>query len=64
MWKKSSFCKADQDMCVEVNGLDDGIGRIEVRSSQKSHVFVSFTADEWDAFVAGAKRGEFDLPKG
>jgi hypothetical protein len=47
-------------MCVEVNGLDDGIGRIEVRSSQKSHVFVSFTADEWNAFVAGVKKGEFD----
>jgi hypothetical protein len=60
MWKKSSRCRADSPMCVEVNGLDDGIGRIDVRNSQKSHVFVSFTADEWDAFVAGVKKGEFD----
>jgi hypothetical protein len=60
MWKKSSRCRADSPMCVEVNGLDDEIGRIDVRSSQKSHVFVSFTPDEWDAFVAGVKKGEFD----
>jgi hypothetical protein len=35
---------------------------IEVRNSKKREAgYVSFTTDEWDSFLDGAKKGEFDL---
>jgi hypothetical protein len=38
-------------------------GRIEVRDSKDPHGGVlRYTVAEWDAFIAGAKDGEFDLP--
>lgn len=47
--------------CVEVTRSDDG--RVGVRDSKnpKGPVLV-FTPDEWTAFVAGVKDGEFDFP--
>ena len=56
-WKKSSFCA--ESGCVEVALRADAIG---VRDSKRNDSPVlSFTRDEWDAFVLGVKRGEFDL---
>lgn len=47
--------------CVEVCLLPDG--RVGVRDSKDvtkpPHVF---TASEWEAFLAGVRDGEFDLP--
>jgi len=58
-WFKSSFSAAGN--CVEVAHLPGG--GVAVRDSkdraQAAHVF---TRPEWEAFVAGAKNGEFDLP--
>ena len=47
--------------CVEVRLLDDGtIGVRDSKDISKSpHVF---TAHEWEAFIAGVRDGEFDLP--
>jgi hypothetical protein len=50
---------ADSDNCVEVAFVDDAIA---VRDSKNpSGPALIFTAAEWDAFVHGAKDGEFDL---
>lgn len=45
--------------CVEVRRYD---GAIQVRDSKDPDgPVLTFTADEWDAFVDGARQGEFDL---
>jgi hypothetical protein len=57
-WRKSTHSGGQG--CLETR-LDDG--RIQVRDSKDPAGAVrSFTYAEWDAFVAGAKDGEFDLP--
>jgi hypothetical protein len=46
-------------MCVEVAFVD---GAIAVRDSKNTAgPVLVFTRGEWDAFVEGAKDGEFDL---
>lgn len=57
-WQKSSLCGSST--CVEVAALaPDAIG---VRDSkQRDSPVLNFTRDEWTAFVAGVKNGEFDL---
>lgn len=57
LWKRSSFCAADG--CVEVAVRPDAIG---VRDSKDgASPVLSFNRQEWEAFVLGVKRGEFDL---
>ena len=55
-YQRSSFCAGGS--CVEVAALDSG--HVALRDGkareQPPHIF---TADEWDAFLAGAN-GEFD----
>lgn len=48
------------EQCVEVAFLGEFVG---VRDSKdpSRHVLV-FTAPEWDAFLDGARRGDFDRP--
>jgi hypothetical protein len=56
-WRKSS--RSAKDNCVEV-AFDDG--RVLVRDSKNPHSPVlMFTAQEWTAFLAGVRDGEFDL---
>jgi hypothetical protein len=58
-WIKSRMCSADG--CVEVAYLPGG--NVALRDSKDvskpAHVF---DREEWAAFIAGAKNGEFDLP--
>ena len=58
-WFKSSFSAAGN--CVEVAHMPDG--RVALRDSKnrakQPHVY---TRVEWEAFLKGAKNGEFDLP--
>jgi hypothetical protein len=58
-WRKSNRSGPYSDNCVEVAFVDDAIA---VRDSKdpKGPVLL-FTQGEWDAFVGGAKDGEFDL---
>jgi len=58
-WMKSSRCKTDSPMCVEVYGLEAEY--ISIRNSTVPHTIVSLTREEWSEFVDGVKRGEFDL---
>jgi len=60
-YKKSSFSGGGG--CVEVRVLADGtVGLRDSKDTTKPpHIF---TTREWDAFVAGVRAGEFDLPFG
>lgn len=58
-WKKSSFCKADSPMCVEVKKIED-LGTVVVRNNRNPGDQLDFTDEEWDAFIKGVKAGEFD----
>lgn len=57
-WRKSTR-SGDNGACVEVRRVDD---TIEVRDTKDRgkpvHVY---TLTEWEAFIGGAKDGEFDL---
>jgi hypothetical protein len=58
-WRKSSL-SAHNGGCVEVRKTEDG--GVEVRDTKdRSKPAHSYTRGEWDAFIAGAKGGEFDL---
>ncbi len=59
-WIKSSFSNGSGgNNCVEVMLIAD---RIYVRDSKAPlGVKPAFTEDEWKAFIAGVKSGEFDL---
>jgi hypothetical protein len=58
-WRKSARSAANYDNCVEVAFV---AGAVAVRDSkQPDGPVLVFTAEEWDAFVDGAKDGEFDL---
>ena len=57
-WRKSSF-SGKQTNCLEFRRTPDGV---EVRNSKRpDEATIRYTIDEWRAFVAGVKNGEFDL---
>jgi hypothetical protein len=62
LWIKPSFSNGSGgNNCAEV--LANEQGDVFVRNSKD--VFrdtVHFNRDEWEAFLAGVKAGEFDLP--
>ena len=58
-WRKSSYSGANGSNCVEVAELPGG-GRAVRNSKRPDAGLVEYTRDEWDAFIAGVKDGEFD----
>ena len=58
-WRKSSY-SGSQANCVEVAELPDG-GRAVRDSKDRSGPVLTFTREEWRAFIEGAKESEFDL---
>jgi hypothetical protein len=59
VWRKSARSSPSGDNCVEVAFLPGGVA---VRDSKNPDAgALLFTEEEWNAFVAGAKEGEFDL---
>jgi hypothetical protein len=58
-WRKSSWSSYNGN-CVEIARLRDG--RIAVRDTKDKAAgpALIFTHPEWNAFLAGAKSGEFD----
>ncbi|WP_459546890.1 DUF397 domain-containing protein [Nocardia sp. X0981] len=59
-WFKSSRSSGTKE-CVETAHLDGGL--VGVRDSKNpTGPALVFTPGEWDAFLAGAKSGEFDRP--
>jgi hypothetical protein len=61
-WRKSSFSGSNSDGdCVEVALLPGG--GVAVRDTKDRSLGAHrFTAQEWAAFVAGVRAGEFDRP--
>jgi len=60
-WHKSSH-SGTQTNCVEVATLPDGTRAIRDSKNPDGPVLL-FTPGEWNAFVAGARDGEFDDSK-
>ncbi len=59
-WFKSSR-SGNNGACVEVARLgEDGIGVRDTKARGQGPI-LTFTRAEWDAFIDGAKLGEFDL---
>ena len=59
-WVKSSLSLSNGN-CVEVARLADG--QVGVRDSKNPDgAILRFTSAGWHAFLAGARRGEFDSP--
>jgi hypothetical protein len=57
-WTKSTLSFANGN-CVEVASLPDGT--VGLRNSRHpGGPVLSFTPDEWQAFLGGARLGEFD----
>ncbi|MHC1563292.1 DUF397 domain-containing protein [Actinomycetospora sp. C-140] len=58
--KISSFCT--EGGCVGVALDQDEVRVVDTKAADGAPL--RFTAEEWAAFVAGVKAGEFDLPVG
>nr|MDT0663688.1 DUF397 domain-containing protein [Micromonospora sp. DSM 115978] len=59
-WRKSSYSNGRGGMCVEAAQVGHDIA---VRDSKNpTGPVLVFTRGEWDAFLAGARDGEFDTP--
>jgi hypothetical protein len=57
-WMMSSRSSGNGGSCVEARRYS---GSIEVRNSKSPEAgSVRFTLEEWDSFLDGAKKGEFD----
>ena len=57
-FRVSSFCSFGN--CVEVGRSDEGA--VVVRDTKdRAQQALAFTDEEWAAFVAGVKAGEFDF---
>jgi Domain of unknown function (DUF397) len=59
-WRKSSYSGGNGGACVEMAVLPDG-SRAVRDSKDPDGPKLTFAADEWLAFTAGMKAGEFDL---
>jgi Domain of unknown function (DUF397) len=58
-YKVSSYCNAGG--CVEVGLRPDGPVVVRDSKDPERQASLVFTAEEWAAFVAGVKNGEFDF---
>lgn len=62
VWMRSSLSNPDSEAIVEVAEFDDGFRAVrDGKSPEKGTLF--FTPAEWEAFVLGARDGEFDIPE-
>ena len=55
-YKVSSFCNFGE--CVEVGQLPDGFVTVRDTKDPERRTSLTFTRDEWEAFVKGVKNGE------
>jgi uncharacterized protein DUF397 len=61
-WRVSTRTGNGGGNCVEAGPVLDGTGRVAVRHSHHPHgQVILYTRAEWEAFIAGAKDGEFDF---
>jgi Domain of unknown function (DUF397) len=59
-WRKSRYSGSNGGACVEV--ADDVVGVVAVRDSKDpGGPVLAFRPDDWQAFTAAIKTGEYDL---
>lgn len=58
-WTKASK-SGDSNGCVEMAQLPDGGVAVRDSKQQGKGPLLTYTPKEWDAFLDGAKKGEFD----
>jgi hypothetical protein len=59
VWRKSTYSNANG--CVEVAFVDN---RVAVRDSKhRTGPVLVFDRHEWEAFIGGARDGQFELPR-
>ncbi|MGH3795916.1 MAG: DUF397 domain-containing protein [Pseudonocardiaceae bacterium] len=58
VWRKASYSNGNGGCCVEVADLDGGYRAIRDSKDPAGPVLI-FTPDEWTAFTAGIRDGEF-----
>lgn len=59
-WIRSGRC--NNSACVEVQHLPNGGVRTR-NSLAPEGPYLTFTGEEWSAFLGGARDGEFDVPE-
>ncbi|HEX9042640.1 MAG TPA: DUF397 domain-containing protein [Trebonia sp.] len=59
-WRKSNTSSDSGNNCVEVSLGGEGV--LVRHSRDPNGPVLSFTHSEWQAFLVGARNGEFDLP--
>jgi hypothetical protein len=57
-WRKSSRSSPSGDNCVEVAFASEAVGVRDTKNREAA--MLVFTSEEWTAFLAGVKDGEFD----
>ncbi|RCV52379.1 DUF397 domain-containing protein [Marinitenerispora sediminis] len=61
-WHISSYSNNGGISCVEAGPLNDGTGRVAVRHSHHPNgAVIVYSREEWAAFTAGVRAGEFDF---
>jgi hypothetical protein len=60
VWHKSSFSNGSGGNCVESAALPGGGRAVRDSKDRGRGPVLRFTRDEWAAFLAGVKAGEFD----
>jgi hypothetical protein len=59
-WRKSTYSDSSGGACVEVAPLAGG--QVAVRHSRRPDgAVIVWSPDEWAAFTAGIRAGEFDI---
>lgn len=58
-WRKSRYSSSNGGNCVEVATNLPGIVAVRDSKDRQGPALI-FTPDEWRAFLAGAREGEFD----
>lgn len=57
-FKKSSFSPKGGDWCVGIAREED---KIIITNTKSKNLFISYTKEEWEAFIMGVKNNEFDF---
>jgi hypothetical protein len=61
-WRTSTKSANAGGQCVEAGPVKDGSGRVAVRHSlDPAGPVITYTREEWIAFVSGVREGEFDF---
>jgi hypothetical protein len=58
-FQRASFCEEEGDQCVRVAKRSGVVALRDSKNTEETTLY--FDREEWIAFIAGVKAGEFDL---